>query len=85
MDENGLKSKFRKTGRVTKILHILMASTTMKKYLALLVVLLCYQTVFAQVDFARRFIKKMYFDKDSSKKSNLILVPALASSPETGL
>jgi len=27
----------------------------------------------------------MYLDKDSSKKSNFVLVPALASSPETGL
>jgi len=27
----------------------------------------------------------MYFDKDSSKKSNLVLIPALASSPETGV
>jgi hypothetical protein len=67
------------------MLCIITASTTMKKYLALLIALLYFQSAFAQVDFARRFIKRMYFDKDSSKKANLILVPALASSPETGL
>jgi len=27
----------------------------------------------------------MYFDKDSTRKSNFVLIPALASSPETGL
>src|ERR1700761_2993698 len=57
----------------------------MKKLFALLIFLLSFQSVFAQVDFVKRFIKRMYFDKDSTKKSNLVLVPALASSPETGL
>lgn len=27
----------------------------------------------------------MYFDKDSTKKSNFVLIPALSSSPETGI
>ena len=59
----------------------------MKKFLILAAVLFfaACQSVFAQVDFVKRFIKRMYFDKDSTKKSNLVLVPALASSPETGL
>jgi len=43
------------------------------------------QPLFAQVDFVKRFIKKMYFDKDSTRKSNFVLIPALASSPETGI
>jgi len=57
----------------------------MKKYFILLIFILGCQHVFAQTDFLKRFIRKMYFDKDSSKKPNLVLVPALASSPETGL
>jgi hypothetical protein len=57
----------------------------MKKLLILLLLLSFFQPVFAQVDFVKRFIRKMYFDKDSTKKSNLVLVPALASSPETGI
>ena len=59
----------------------------MKKFFtlaAILVFAVC-QSVFAQVDFVKRFIKRMYFDKDSTKKSNFVLIPALASSPETGV
>jgi hypothetical protein len=57
----------------------------MKKYLILLICVLGYQHTFAQTDFLKNFIKKMYFDKDSTKKPNFVLVPALASSPETGI
>jgi len=51
---------------------------------AILIFAVC-QPVFGQVDFVKRFIKRMYFDKDSTKKSNFVLIPALASSPETGV
>jgi hypothetical protein len=64
-------------------LHIIGWDTFMKKLAALFVILFCSQALLAQ-SFAERFIRKMYFDKDSSKRSNFILVPALASSPETG-
>ena len=59
----------------------------MRKLFTLTVILsLCAcQPLFAQVDFVKRFIQRMYFDKDSTKKSNFVLIPALASSPETGL
>lgn len=59
----------------------------MKKFLTLAAILLfvACQPVFAQVDFVKRFIKRMYFDKDSTRKSNFVLIPALASSPETGV
>ena len=59
----------------------------MKKILILaaIVFFAACQSVFAQVDFVKRFIKHMYFDKDSTKKSNFVLIPALASAPETGL
>lgn len=59
----------------------------MKKFFTLAAILIfatC-QSVFAQVDFVKRFIKRMYFDKDSTKKSNFVLIPALASAPETGV
>jgi hypothetical protein len=58
----------------------------MKKYITLLFIVLlstC-QPLFAQESFARKFFRKMYLDKDSTKKSNFVVVPALASSPETG-
>jgi len=59
----------------------------MKKFFTLAAILIfatC-QSGFAQVDFVKRFIKRMYFDKDSTKKDNFVLIPALASSPETGV
>jgi hypothetical protein len=57
----------------------------MKKYLLFVIFILGYQQVFGQVDFVKRFIQKMYMDDDSSKKANFVLIPALASSPETGI
>lgn len=57
----------------------------MKKYLILLICILGCQHTFAQTDFLRRVVQKMYFNKDSTKKPNFVIVPALASSPETGL
>lgn len=57
----------------------------MKKLFTLLFALTLIHSAFAQVDFAKRFLKRMYLDKDSSKKSNFVLIPALASSPETGV
>jgi hypothetical protein len=58
----------------------------MKKYLTLLFILTlstC-QPLFAQESFAKKLFREMYLDKDSTKKSNFVVVPALASSPETG-
>ncbi|MHB8207563.1 BamA/TamA family outer membrane protein [Mucilaginibacter sp.] len=58
----------------------------MKKHLILLFIFILstYQPLFAQESFAKKFFRKMYLDKDSTKKSNFVVVPALASSPETG-
>jgi hypothetical protein len=39
----------------------------------------------AQVNAVSRFIKRMYFDKDSTKKSSFVVLPILTSAPETGL
>ncbi len=57
----------------------------MKKLFTCLVLLLCFNTVFAQLNFLPRFIKRMYFSRDSSRKPGLVLLPALSSAPETGL
>ena len=39
----------------------------------------------AQVSSVYRFIKKMYFDKDSTKKGSFVVLPVLTSAPETGV
>jgi len=39
----------------------------------------------AQVSWLPRFINRMYFDKDSTKKSSFVVLPILTSAPETGL
>jgi len=38
----------------------------------------------AQVSSISRFIKRMYFDKDSTRKSSFVVLPILTSAPETG-
>jgi len=38
----------------------------------------------AQVSSISRFIKRMYFDKDSTRKSSFVILPILTSAPETG-
>jgi hypothetical protein len=59
----------------------------MKKYFTLLFIfnVTAFHSSFAQENFAKRFFRKMYFDKDSTKKSTFVIVPAIASAPETGL
>jgi hypothetical protein len=39
----------------------------------------------AQVKWLPRFINKMYFDKDSTRKSSFVVLPIITSAPETGL
>jgi len=57
----------------------------MKKLFTAFILTLCLQQVNAQVNSVSRFIKKMYFDKDSTKKSSFVVLPILTSAPETGL
>lgn len=57
----------------------------MKKVLAALFLVFAFQLLHAQVQTIRRIIKKMYFNKDTSKHSSFVLVPVLSSAPETGL
>lgn len=53
----------------------------MKRILFLLPVFLCNQLVTAQ----SRFIRKMFLEKDSSKRSTLLPLPLIAYAQETGL
>ena len=57
----------------------------MKKLFILFALLLAFNTVFAQLNFLPKFIRKMYFNKDTSRKPSFVVLPALSSSPETGL
>jgi hypothetical protein len=42
------------------------------------------QSVYGQ-NFLPKFIRRMYFNKDTSKRSSFIVVPVLTSAPETGI
>jgi hypothetical protein len=57
----------------------------MKRILILLIILISIQPVFAQLNFLPKFIRRMYFNKDSSKRPSFVIVPAISSAPETGL
>ena len=57
----------------------------MKKLITLSLLLLGTQCVLAQSNFVSRFIRRMYFKTDSSKKPGFVLLPAISSAPETGL
>jgi len=56
----------------------------MKKILSLLIIITLFQTVSAQ-NILPQFIRRMYFEKDTSKKSSFVLLPVLSSAPETGI
>jgi hypothetical protein len=57
----------------------------MKRIATTLTLLFCLVQAQAQVSWLPRFINRMYFDKDSTKKSSFVIVPILTSAPETGL
>ena len=57
----------------------------MKKIFTLCAFLLCFQGVFAQLNFLPKFIRQMYLRSDSNRKPGLVLLPALSSAPETGV
>lgn len=56
----------------------------MKKLLTLLIIIYSFQLAQAQT-MLPRFIRKMYFDKDSTRKSSFVVLPVLTSAPETGI
>jgi hypothetical protein len=57
----------------------------MKKLITLSIFLLSMQSLYAQLDFLPKFIRKMYFNTDTSRRSSFVVLPVLSSSPETGL
>ncbi|MDB5109610.1 MAG: hypothetical protein JWR67_724 [Mucilaginibacter sp.] len=57
----------------------------MKKLLTfIIIVVAAFQPVFAQ-RLLPKFVRKMFFEKDTSKRSSFVLLPVLSSAPETGL
>lgn len=57
----------------------------MKKLVIALLLSAFLQPAFAQTSFLPKFIRKMYFDKDTTKKSSFVILPVLSTAPETGL
>jgi hypothetical protein len=57
----------------------------MKKIITTLLIIIGAQTAFSQTHLLPKFIRKMYFDKDTTKKSSFVILPVLSSAPETGL
>jgi hypothetical protein len=57
----------------------------MKKLFLILLLIVAFQPVFAQRHLLPKFVRKMIFEKDSSKKASFVLLPVLSSAPETGL
>ena len=57
----------------------------MKKLFTICIFLVSFQSVFAQLNFLPKFIRQMYFRKDTSRKPGFVLLPALSSAPETGI
>jgi hypothetical protein len=56
----------------------------MKKLFTLILIAAGIQTVQAQ-SIIPKFIRKMYFEKDTSKRSSFVVLPVLTSAPETGV
>ena len=57
----------------------------MKKLITLSIFLLSIQSLYAQLNFLPKFIRKMYFNTDTNRKPSFLILPAISSSPETGL
>ncbi|QKJ30934.1 polymerase [Mucilaginibacter mali] len=57
----------------------------MKKLIALIALALLATPLFAQKNLLPKFVRKMLFEKDSSKHSSYFLLPVLSSAPETGV
>ncbi|WP_183563351.1 BamA/TamA family outer membrane protein [Mucilaginibacter sp. SP1R1] len=57
----------------------------MRKIITTILILFSVQASFSQTHLLPKFIRKMYFDKDTTKKSSFVILPVLSSAPETGL
>jgi hypothetical protein len=56
----------------------------MKKLVLFLFISTCIQSLSAQ-GLIPKFIRKMYFNTDTSRKGSFVILPALSSAPETGI
>ena len=57
----------------------------MKKLIPILLLTILIQPAFAQTKLLPKFIRKMYFEKDTTKKGSFVVLPVISSAPETGL
>jgi hypothetical protein len=58
----------------------------MKKIVLILSLFIFFpQLLKAQMNLLPKFIRKMYLERDSSRKSSFVLLPVLSSAPETGV
>lgn len=57
----------------------------MKKSFLIIILSVIVSTAFAQVKILPKFIRRMYFEKDTSKRGSFVLLPVISSAPETGL
>ncbi|MDB5025698.1 MAG: polymerase [Mucilaginibacter sp.] len=81
-----LNSKLALTENNNKEFEFILAQfRAMKKVFTLFILLCCIYHVKAQVKWLPKFIQKMYFGNDSSRRSSLVVLPVLSAAPETGL
>ena len=57
----------------------------MKKLITVLLLSMGLQPVYAQMHLLPKFIRRMYFEKDTTRKGSFVLLPVISSAPETGL
>jgi hypothetical protein len=57
----------------------------MKKLITILLLAILAQPVFAQTKLLPKFVRKMFFEKDTTKKGSFVILPVISSAPETGL
>lgn len=57
----------------------------MKQALTAFILVFTFSLAQAQIKWLPKFINRMYFDKDSTRKSSFVILPILTSAPETGL
>ncbi|AMR31425.1 hypothetical protein A0256_08310 [Mucilaginibacter sp. PAMC 26640] len=57
----------------------------MKKIILILFLATLGQHVFAQANFIPKFIRKMYLDRDTTRKSSFVVLPVFSTAPETGV
>jgi hypothetical protein len=62
-----------------------MALYYMKKLITILLLAILAQPVFAQTKLLPKFVRKMFFEKDTTKKGSFVILPVISSAPETGL